>query len=225
MSQTMTDREFDLLGKIDDCIDEWYASTNRRQKRIHLRRLNRCLLALGEAPYPDFRRVKAANLETVSRWNSGTAGDIYGEIALFMIDRQRGELKVRVEIAGDGTAAVRGRAVSTNLGFFQDYCDANDDVILEAMIKRWAKERTAIERLSDAEFEALCKGRKQTVEECLSSFFGDSVRWMTEDESVKDALEEAVENLELWAEWEREDAQKTIEAKAALAAWKEERGM
>ncbi len=227
MNENLSDRAFELFNKIDDTIDDWYASKNRRLKRIHLRRLNRCLVGLGESAYPDFRRVKPATLETVSRWASvdtqGAAG-IYREITLFMIDQQNEKAKVRPELT-DGKATIRGMAVETNVGFFVAYIDkGNPDAILERAIERWAEEVAAVEALTETEFDALCKGRKQTADECLASFFADLPKWMSDAASVKEELQESVENLELWAEWEREDAERTAAAQEALAKWRAERG-
>ncbi len=217
----LTDKEFDLLGKIDDRIDELYADTSmtRKKKRIHLRRLNRVLVAFGESAYPDFRRARPADLDTVQRWASidtQGAGAFYQEITLVMIERQNRKEKVRPTLVDD-KATIRGMQVPTDLGFFIKYCDKNADAILEATIARWASEVAIMESLSEEDFDALCRGRKQSAEECLVSFFGELPKWMSDPDSVKDALEDAKDNLEEWAEWERQDAERLEEAKRLRA--------
>ena len=204
------DAEFALAKYADDRIDEWYQHSNKKLRKINLRRWNRVLKMLGEEPYPGFKKVKPVTLEVAQRWYNGQADNEYHKVVLYLLDRQKTKSKTRV-VLDDGTIQIQGNTVHTNLGFFQDYCDKNEDGILEAMIAKWNKECVYVQNMSKSNFAALHKGRRQTEQECLDSFFKDAPYWLSADTSVAEELEESKDNIVEWEAWEEEQEKKLEE--------------
>ena len=224
MDNPLSDQEFELANLAEDHIDDWLQSKNKRLRRINLRRWNRVLKMLGEPAYPSqYARVKPADLASLNKWVTGMA-DEFRPVYQYVLGKESEKANVRLLLV-DGKVAIRDLQVTTNLGFFQEYCDSQSgkgtpDAALEGMIRVYAAAIEDVVALADNDFAALCAGRRETAEACLAALFGDAGSWVATPVSIAEELKESRDNLAQWEEWEKEDEERREAAQEALRAWK-----
>ena len=192
-------------------------------KRIACRRWNRILLMFGEEALRPYHRVKPAKMNVIANWFNGQEDNEFLPVLVYLSEKAKEAEKVRPTFNDDGTVTIRGYNVKTNLKFFSDYCETNNDGSLEAMIDTWVSQGLVVKNMSDEDFSDLCEGRGEEPLECLTALFGDAGNWVSTPVDIAEELKEAQENIAARKAWEKEDAEKQAAAQAAYEKWKAER--